>query len=102
MNEKALVIIGTIVAIVFGVIASLVAWFCGGNELQGAPREAIRQIFNWEITYFIFVIVLGWVPVIGQLLVLAMWIANIVFCIMAFNAATKGTELKVPGINIVK
>ncbi len=102
MNEKTLVIIGTILAIIFGVIASLVAWFCGGKELQGAPREAIRQIFNWEITYLILAIVLGWVPVLGQLLVLGMWIANIVFCIMAFNAATKGAELKVPAIDIVK
>ena len=50
MDSKTLVLIGTIVTIILGIIASIVAWFAGGQKLQGKEREAIRQMFNFEIS----------------------------------------------------
>ncbi|MBR6098482.1 DUF4870 domain-containing protein [bacterium] len=104
MDEKTLVIIGTIVSIFLGLIASLIAWFCGGRDLQpGASREAIRLMFNFEICCFILIIALGWIPILGQLLILALWIANIIFAIKAYNAATKNEEgFKIPCYEFIK
>lgn len=102
MDKKTLILIGTILTIIFGLLAALVAWFAGGKELEGSAKEAIRQMFNFELTYLILAIVLGWVPVLGQLLVLGLWIANIVFAIKAFNAANKDEEVKVPAFNLIK
>ncbi len=102
MDQKTLVIIGTILTIILGVLASLIAWFAGGQKLEGSAREAIRQMFNFELTYLILAIVLGWIPLLGQLLILILWIANIVFAIKAFQAGTKNTDLKIPCFNMIK
>lgn len=102
MDEKTSVIVGTILTIFFGLLASLIAWFCGGEKLQGSSREAIRQMFNFEITFFILAVVIGWVPILGQLAVLILWIMNIVFAIKSFNAANNNQEIRVPSFNIVK
>ena len=103
MDQKTLVIVGTLLTIVLGVIASLVAWFCGGNKLEGTPREAIRLMLNFEICFFVLAIVLNLIPIIGQLAVLGLWIVSIVFAIKAFNAAEKNeAELKIPCIEFIK
>ena len=93
---------GTIITIILGVLASLIAWFAGGQNLQGASREAIRQMFNFEIIFLILAITLGWIPILGQILVLVLWIANIVFAIKSYNAANNNTEIKIPCIDIIK
>ena len=102
MDKKTLVLVGTILTIIFGLLASLVAWFAGGKELEGSAKEAIRQMFNFELTYLIAALVLGWIPLLGQLLVLGLWIANIVFAIKAFNAANKDEEVKVAAFDFIK
>jgi len=102
MDQKTLVLVGTILTIIFGLLASLVAWFAGGKNLEGPARDAIRQMFNFELTFLIVAIVLGWIPLLGQLLCLILWILNIVFGIKAFNAANSGVEVKVPCFNLIK
>ncbi len=102
MNQKTLVLIGTILTIIFGIFASFVAWFGGGKDLEGISRDAIRQMFNFEITFLILAVLLGWIPFIGQILVLVLWVANIVFAIQAFNAVEKNTGLKILCLNIIK
>lgn len=102
MNEKTLTIIGTLGVILFGVIASIVAWFAGGNELQGNSREVIRQMFNFELTILIASLVLGWIPLISILVGLAIVVANIIFAIKSFNAANNNTEFKAPCFEFIK
>ena len=102
MDKKMLIHFGTLLAIIFGVLASIIAWVAGGQELQGNAREAIRQMFNYEITFLILAVLLGWIPILGQLLALGLWVANIVFAVNAYNAANKDTEVKIPGFNFIK
>lgn len=102
MSETTLVVIGTILTIFFGILASLISWFCGGSELDGNSKEAIRQMFNFQITALIIILVFGWLPLIGQLLMFVIWVMNIVFAIQAFNAAEKNNEVKIPAFDIVK
>ena len=102
MDSKTLVLIGTIVTIILGVIASIVAWFAGGQKLQGKEREAIRQMFNFEISCLILAILIGWIPLLGQLFVFGIWIANIVYSIKTFNAVNSDSDIAVPGFNLIK
>lgn len=103
MDKKTLVLVGTVLTLVLGVIASLVAWFAGGKALENGPaREAIRKMFNFELNYLIIAILLGWIPIIGQLLVLGLWIANIVFAIKAFQAGNSEAEVNIPGFEFIK
>lgn len=102
MNEKTLTIIGTLGTIILGVFASLIAWFAGGKELQGNSKEVIRQMFNFELTIFVAGIVLGLIPVVGQILALVIFVANLVFAIQSFVAANKGAEFKAPGFEFIK
>ena len=102
MDEKTSVMFGTIITIFLGIIASLIAWLCGGEKLQGKGREAIRQMFNFELTFFILAVAIGWIPLLGQLAVFIIWIANIVFAIKAYNSVNSSEELKIPAFNIIK
>lgn len=102
MDEKITVLVGTLLTIIFGILASIIAWFAGGQNLQGASKEAIRKMFNFEINFLIIAILLGWIPVAGQILVLALWIANIVFAIKAYNAANSGQEVNIPSFELIK
>ena len=102
MNEKTLTIIGTLGTILFGVIASLVAWFAGGKDLQGNSKEIIRQMFNFELTILIASIVLGLIPFVGILVGFVVLVANLVFAIKSYIAATKGAEFKAPGFEFIK
>ncbi len=102
MNEKTLSIIGTLGTILFGVFASLVAWFAGGKDLQGNTKEVIRQMFNFELTIFVAGLVLGWIPLVGILVGLVIFVSNIVFAIKSFIAANKGEEFKAPAFAFIK
>lgn len=102
MNEKTLSIIGTLGVILFGVIASIVAWFAGGKDLQGNAKEVIRQMFNFEITIFIVGFFTAWIPFVGFLIGLAILVSNIVFAIKSYNAVNKGVEFKAPGFAFIK
>ena len=94
MNEKTLTIIGTLGVILFGVIASAVAWFAGGKDLSGSSREIIRQMFNFELTILIVSLVLGFIPLVGLIAGFAIMIANIVFAIKSFAASNNNEEFK--------
>lgn len=98
MNEKNWILIGTLGAIILGVIATGVAWVMGLSAMQGHTKEVIRRFFNFEITLFILAII----PIIGQLLLPIIIIVNIIYAIKAYNAATTGIEFSAPAFEIVK
>ena len=102
MNEKTLTIIGTLGVILFGVIASAVAWFAGGKELSGNSREIIRQMFNFELTIFIASLILSFIPLVNILAGLVIMIANIVFAIKSFAASNNNAEFKAPFYEFIK
>ncbi len=102
MNEKTLTIIGTLGVILFGVIASAVAWFAGGKDLSGSSREIIRQMFNFELTILIVSLVLGFIPLVGLIAGFAIMIANIVFAIKSFAASNNNAEFKAPCYEFIK
>jgi len=102
MNERTTVIVGTLGTIILCVFASIIAWFAGGNKLQGAAREIIRKMFNVELNLFVVAVVAGFIPVVGKLLALVIFVINLFVAIMAFQAYNKETEFSVPCYEIIK
>ncbi len=102
MNEKTLGIIGTLGCIVLGIIASLIAWFCGGKELQTPTKEVIRQMFNLELTLTIVGAILFFIPLVGQLICVVLNLVSIIYAIMAFIALNNNKEFKAPSFEFIK
>ncbi len=95
MNEKILVIIGTLGTIILGVIASLIAWFVGKDSLQGNNREIVRQMFNLQLSLLVISVIICWMPIVNIICALLPLI-NLVFAIMAFIAHQNNKEFKAP------
>lgn len=85
--------------IILGFIVPLIVWLvnkgkAGKEFLEDQSKEAL----NFQITILIAYVVaniLGRVPGLGFLF-WAIWIVNIVFCIMAGMAANKGERYRYP------
>lgn len=99
MNEKNLMILGTLGGII--AIGSIIAWFIGGNKLQGNNRETLATMFNWEICLFVLGIILNFIPVAGQILSVVAGLINIVIAVKAFTCIDKAA-FKLPIPEIIK
>lgn len=102
MDEKTLAALGTLGTIILGVLAAAIAWFAGGQNLQGNTKEVLRQMFNFEICLLIVGIVVGFIPVVNMIGGLVIFVVNIIFALKAFSAANNGTEFKAPALEIIK
>ena len=102
MDEKVLGILGTLGCIILGVVAAAVAWFCGGSELQTPAKEVLRRMFNFEITIVILGVILMFIPVVGQLIALALSAVNLIYAVMAFLAIQNNKEFKAPAYEFIK
>ncbi|MGE4543234.1 MAG: DUF4870 domain-containing protein [Pedobacter sp.] len=92
-NMALLIWIGTIF---FGFIPGLVFYLIKKDDpyVMGQAKEAL----NWSITAAIGLVIGGILTVIliGFLVVLAIWVGNLVFCIMGAVACSNGKDFKVP------
>lgn len=102
MNEKVLSILGTLGCILLGVVASAIAWFAGGNALQTNNKEILRKMFNFQLSILILCFVLAFIPVVGQIAGLVIWIANIVVSIQAFVASNNNAAFNAPAFEFIK
>ncbi len=95
MNNKGLMILGTLGAILLGFIAPLIAYACKDN-LQQQDRAIIASFLNFELSLLIICLVLNFVPAIGHLLSLAFWVVNIIYSLQAYTAAKTGSNFNAP------
>ena len=99
MNEKTLTLIGTLGGII--AILPLLAWFLGGNNLQGNNRETLKTMVNLEICLIFCCIVLSFIPFVGHIVSVVIFLANIALSIKAYTCVNK-EAFKLPVIEIVK
>lgn len=92
-NMALLIWIGTIF---FGFIPGLVFYLIKKDDpyVMGQAKEAL----NWSITAAIGLVIGGILTVIliGLLVMVAIWVGNVVFCIMGAVACSNGKDFKVP------
>ena len=98
-DDKTMALIGHISGIVAGFIGPLVIWLINKDKtdkewLIGQAKEAL----NFQITVCIAYLVAGVLVfvLIGMLLVPAIWIVNLILCIMAGMKANEGVDYRYP------
>jgi uncharacterized Tic20 family protein len=98
-DDRNIALITHLSGIIFGFIVPLVVWLIHKDRsdkayLVGQAKEAL----NFQVTVLIGYVIC-WVLafiVIGALLVPLLWIVNLVFCVLAAVAVSKGENYRYP------
>ncbi|GBG13677.1 uncharacterized protein NMK_1228 [Novimethylophilus kurashikiensis] len=96
-NDKNIAVLTHIGGIFFGFIPSLIVWLLKKDDSPYLGEQA-REALNFQITLLIGYMV-AWVLtfiLIGLLVFALLWITNIILCIMAAVAVSKGEDYRYP------
>lgn len=102
-EDNTLAILAHVLGIVIGFIGPLVIYLVKPEE--GYVKNQAKEALNFQITVLIGYII-GWVLtviLIGTVIVAAVGVVNLIFCIMAAMAVSKGEDYKYPfAIRLIK
>ena len=98
-DDKNLAMLAHLLGILFGFIPALIFWLMNKYKPEKAfvndqPKEALNFQITIAIAYFVSCVLI--LVVIGLFLLAALWVINLVFCIIAGIAASNGTEYRYP------
>jgi uncharacterized Tic20 family protein len=96
-NDKNIVVLTHLGGALFSFIPALVVWLLKKDESEYIGEQA-REALNFQVTVIIAHII-SWILMfilIGFFLMVAVWVANIVLCIMAAVATSKGEPYQYP------
>jgi uncharacterized Tic20 family protein len=96
-NDKNIVVLTHLGGALFSFIPALVVWLLKKDESEYIGEQA-REALNFQVTVIIAHII-SWILMfilIGFFLMVAVWVGNIVLCIMAAVAASKGEPYQYP------
>jgi len=96
-NDKNIAVLTHLGGIFFGFIPALIVWLLKKDDSAYLGEQA-REALNFQITVLIGFVV-SWAltfVLIGLLLLPAVWIANIVLCIMAAVKTSQGEDYRYP------
>ncbi len=96
-EEKNIAVVAHLGGTVFSVFPSLIVWLFKKDESAYIGEQA-REALNFQITVLIASLIGSALVVVlfGFLLLGLIWLANIVFCILAAIAASKGEYYRYP------
>lgn len=96
-NDKNLAVLTHLSGILFSFIPSLIVWLLK-KETSPYVADQAREALNFQITLLIAYIVsyILVIVLIGFLFMGIIWIANIILCIIAAVAASKGEYYRYP------
>jgi uncharacterized Tic20 family protein len=96
-DDCTMAMLAHLLGIFFGFVPSLVIWLIKKDESSFATAQA-KEALNFQIT-----LIIGWAIafaltfiLIGAFLFPVLWILNLVFCIIAAVAASKGQAYRYP------
>lgn len=97
-HEKTLVMVVVILSIVVGFLPSLIIWFLQKDQLSSSAQQLILNLLNFELTLLLcslitFVPFLGWI--ISALLLPAIWIFNLLICLLLLSSISKNRLFKI-------
>jgi uncharacterized Tic20 family protein len=96
-DEKNIAVVTHITGIFFSIFPGLIVWLLKKDESPYISEQA-REALNFQITLLIAYLIAGVLVfvLIGFLLFFLVWLANIVFSILAAVAASKGENYRYP------
>jgi len=96
-NDKNIAVLTHIGGIFFGFIPSLIVWLLKKEDSPVLGEQA-REALNFQITLLIGYMI-AWVLtflLIGLIVFPLLWLTNLVLCIMAAVAVSKGEDYRYP------
>jgi hypothetical protein len=102
-KETTMAVLAHVLGIVIGFIGPLVIYLVGKDDQYG--KEQAKEALNFQITVLIGLIIGGILTmvVIGIIVIWAIGIINLILCIMAAVAASKGEDYRYPfALRLVK
>ena len=96
-DDKNIVVLTHLGGILFSFLPGLIVWLLKKDD-NAYIGENAREALNFQITLLIGYVI-SWVLafiLIGFALIWLLWLANIIFCIMAAVATSKGESYRYP------
>lgn len=101
-DERTMAMLAHLLGIVSGFLGALIIWLIKREESEFVDDQG-KEALNFQITLLIAYLVcfgpLNLLFCIGSILGMAVWVAAVVFCIMAGTSANKGELYRYP-VNI--
>lgn len=96
-DDKNIAVISHLGGTVFSVFPSLIIWWLKRDDSAFISEQA-REALNFQITVLIvsFISSVLVVILVGFLLLGFIWLANVIFCLIAAVAASKGEHYQYP------
>ena len=105
-DDRTMAMIGHLSGIVAGFIGPLIIWLINKDKTdKGWLNDQAKEALNFQITIAIAYFVCGILTLllIGFLLMFAVFVANLVLCIMAGMKANEGVDYRYPfAIRLIK
>ena len=98
-DDRNLAMLTHLSGILFSVIVPLIMWLVHKDRPEkNYLVEESKEALNFQITVFIASVVAGALTMIliGFLLLPLVWVANVILCILAAVAASKGERYRYP------
>lgn len=97
-DDKNIATITHLAGTVFSFIPALIVWLLKKDDSAYISEQA-KEALNFQITVaiamFVCTTILSWI-VVGFALIPVVWVANIIFCIIAAVATSKGETYRYP------
>lgn len=96
-DDKTIAILTHLSGIFFGFIVPLIVWLVSRDEKPWLTEEA-KEALNFQITvtigYIVSTVLI--VVLIGAALAVAVWLFDVIFCIMAAVQTSQGKQYRYP------
>lgn len=96
-DDRNLAMLAHLLGIVSSFVGALIIWLIKKDQSAFIDEQG-KEALNFQITIVIGFVIAGALTfiLIGALLMPLLWIANLVFCILAAVATSKGEHYKYP------
>lgn len=96
-DDRNLAMLAHLLGIVSSFVGALIIWLIKKDQSAFIDEQG-KEALNFQITIVLGFVIAGALTfiLIGALLIPLLWIANLVFCILAALATSKGEHYKYP------
>lgn len=96
-DDRNLAMLAHLLGIVSSFVGALIIWLIKKDQSAFIDEQG-KEALNFQITIVLGFVIAGALTfiLIGALLIPLLWIANLVFCILAAVATSKGEHYKYP------
>ncbi|MCR5265564.1 MAG: DUF4870 domain-containing protein [Cyanobacteria bacterium RUI128] len=94
-EEKLFVTLSAIGAI-FGFVLPLVLWILKREEFSEYTKQFLKDVLNFELVLLIISMVLCFIPVLGWIANMALFVVNLIVVLRVFVAAQEQKEYSFP------